>query len=37
MRVLADRRFGEAVVGRDVLNQLVVTLNGPGLVVEVAA
>ena len=37
VRVLADRRFGEAVIGRDVLNQLVVTLNGPGLTVEIAA
>lgn len=30
VRILADRRFGEAVLGQDVLNQLVVTLNGPG-------
>lgn len=35
VRVLADQRFSEAVLGRDVLNQLVVTLNGPGLTVLV--
>jgi len=33
--VLADRRFDEAIVGRDVLNQLIVTLNGPGYVTQI--
>lgn len=35
IRVLADARLGEAILGRDVLNQLVVTLNGPGATVDV--
>ncbi len=35
VRVLADQRFGEAIVGRDVLNQLIVTLNGPGYVTQI--
>jgi predicted aspartyl protease len=35
VRVLADGRFGEAIVGRDVLNQLIVTLNGPGYTTQI--
>lgn len=35
IRILADARFGEAILGRDVLNQLIVTLNGPGATVNV--
>lgn len=35
IRVLADARLGDAILGRDVLNQFVVTLNGPGATVNV--
>lgn len=37
IRVLADAQHEEIVLGRDVLNQLKITLNGPAHVVEVAA
>lgn len=36
VRILANKENSEAVLGRDVLNQLVVTLNGPANVVEIA-
>jgi predicted aspartyl protease len=36
IRILADKHRDEPVLGRDVLNHLVVTLNGPGSVVEVS-
>lgn len=34
VRVLADKRNQEIILGRDVLNQMKVILNGPALVVE---
>jgi hypothetical protein len=37
IRVLADAEDGEAVLGRDVLNQMKVILNGPAQVVEIPA
>lgn len=36
IRILADQEGGEAILGRDVLNQLVVTLNGLANMVEVS-
>jgi len=36
VRAVAGARHGEAILGRDVLNQLVVTLNGPANVTELA-
>ena len=35
LEVVADKQHDEVIVGRDVLNHLVVTLNGPGNSVEV--
>ena len=35
VRVLADEQDGEAILGRDVLNQMKVILNGPAQVVEI--
>jgi predicted aspartyl protease len=35
VRVLADKQNQEIILGRDVLNQIRVTLNGPALVVEI--
>jgi predicted aspartyl protease len=37
IRILADEHRDEPVLGRDVLNYLVVTLNGPASVVEISA
>ena len=34
-RVLADKQGGEAILGRDFLNQMKVILNGPAQVVEI--
>ena len=36
IRVLADERHNEPVLGRDVLNHLALTLNGPANVVEIS-
>ena len=36
VRILADKQRDEPVLGRDVLNHLLVTLNGPANVVEIA-
>jgi len=36
IRAAAATKRGEAILGRDVLNQLVVTLNGPANVAEIA-
>jgi predicted aspartyl protease len=36
VRILADEHRDEPVLGRDVLNHLVVTLNGPASVVEIS-
>ena len=35
VRVLADAQDSEAILGRDVLNQLKIILNGPAQVVEI--
>lgn len=35
IEVVADKQHDEVILGRDVLNHLVVTLNGPGNSVEV--
>lgn len=35
VRILADQQYDEAILGRDVLNHLIVTLNGPGHTVEI--
>lgn len=37
IEVVADQQHDEVILGRDVLNYLVVTLNGPGNSVEVVA
>ncbi len=35
IRAVADKQGNEAILGRDVLNQLILTLNGPALVTEI--
>jgi hypothetical protein len=35
IRILADKQHDEPVLGRDVLNNLVLTLNGPANYVEI--
>jgi len=35
VRLLADKHNEEVILGRDVLNQIKITLNGPALVVEI--
>ena len=37
VEVVADKQHGEAIIGRNVLNQLVITLNGLVGVTEIAA
>lgn len=37
VELLANDRTDEIIVGRDVLNQLIVTLNGPAALLEVSA
>lgn len=36
VELLANDRTDEVIIGRDVLNQLIVTLNGPATIVEIS-
>jgi hypothetical protein len=37
IRILADKQNNEPILGRDVLNNLALTLNGPANVVEISS
>jgi predicted aspartyl protease len=36
IRILADKRYNDPILGRNVLNHMVLTLNGPAHVVEIS-